>query len=70
MGTCEGVELVYEKATRAPWQLGLYTPKGAKKGFYWHNDQGPISQRAKIDRNCKSVVVAKLSVMSQYKSLW
>ena len=31
---------------------------------------GPISQRAKIDRNCKLIVVAKKSVMSQYKSLW
>ena len=30
---------------------------------------GPISQRSKIDRNCKSIIVAKKSVMSQYKSL-
>ena len=32
--------------------------------------QGPISQRAKIALNCKSIVVAKYCVMSQYKSLW
>ena len=28
-----------------------------------------ISQRVKIDLNCKSIVVAEQSVMSQYKSL-
>ena len=33
--------------------------------------QGPTSsQRSKIDCNCKSIVVAKENVISQYKSLW
>ena len=37
----------------------------------WSADvQGPNSQRCKIDRNCKSIVVANLSVTSHYKSLW
>ena len=33
-------------------------------------NEGPISQRAKIDLNYKSIAVATHSVMSQYKSLW
>ena len=31
---------------------------------------GPNSQRSKIDRNCKSIVVAKYNVMSQYNTCY
>ena len=33
-------------------------------------DKCSISQRAKIDLNCHSILITKQSVMSQYKSLW
>ncbi len=33
-------------------------------------DYGSISLSAKINLNCESILTAKQSVMSQYKSLW
>ena len=49
---------VLKKSSRAPRQPWAVYSSGSWERwqeYYWPIDQGPVSQREKIDRNCKSI---------------